>query len=67
MRGSLGYPHVVQPRWLTLDVRNNERIVILVNILCNVYIDSDWVAAEYLRHCKMGAWKKENTINSMKW
>ena len=38
----------------------------LANILRNVYVDPKWVAAEYLRRSKNGAWKKENIVESMK-
>ena len=31
-----------------------------------VYIDIDWVAREYLRRCKAGVWKKENTEEALK-
>jgi len=30
-----------------------------------VYIDIEWVAREYLRRCKVGAWKKENTEEAL--
>ena len=32
----------------------------------NVYIDKEWVAKEYLRRCKAGVWKKENTQEAFK-
>ena len=38
----------------------------LANILRNFYIDPEWVAGEYLRRCKVKAWKKENTMKSLK-
>ena len=38
----------------------------LANILLKVYIDKDWVAKEYLRCCRIGAWKKENTMVALK-
>lgn len=31
-----------------------------------VYIDIEWVAREYLRRCKAGVWKKENTEEALK-
>ena len=50
-----------------LGVRNYERIMsMLTNIVQSVYIDPEWVAAEYLSRCKVGAWKKENTVKSLK-
>ena len=38
-----------------------ERLVLLTSILRNIYIDDEWVAKEYLKWCKKGAWKEENT------
>eukprot|EP00956_Cyclotella_meneghiniana_P027681 scaffold62755_cov43-Cyclotella_meneghiniana.AAC.1 len=35
-------------------------------IVQNVYIDPEWVASEYLKRCKKGAWKKENTMVALK-
>lgn len=61
---SSGY--VSQPRRSQLGVKNYERISLLSVLLNSVYIDPEWVATEYLRRCKKGAWKKDNTIESMK-
>ena len=30
------------------------------------YIDPEWVAKEYLRRCKAGAWKAGNDMDSLK-
>jgi hypothetical protein len=49
-----------------LGVRNYERIALLSFILYHVFIDAKWVAGEYLKRCKAGAWKKENTVESLK-
>jgi hypothetical protein len=49
-----------------LGVRNYERIVLLLFILRHVFIDAKWVAEEYLKRCKAGAWKKENKVESLK-
>ena len=38
----------------------------LASIVQNVYIDTHWVAQEYLRWCQAGSWKKENTAESLK-
>ena len=38
----------------------------LANILRNVYVDPKWVAAEYLRRSKNGAWKPENVQEAIK-
>ena len=35
-------------------------------ILPKIYIDKKWVAQEYLRRCKAGAWKKESTMSALK-
>eukprot|EP00956_Cyclotella_meneghiniana_P029344 scaffold70739_cov45-Cyclotella_meneghiniana.AAC.3 len=40
----------------------NKSISMLANILCNVYVDPKWVAAEVLQRSKNGAWKKENMV-----
>ena len=39
---------------------------LLLNIVQNMYIDPEWVASEYLKRCKKGAWKKENTVDALK-
>jgi hypothetical protein len=49
-----------------LGVRNYERLALLASNLPNIYVDPQWVADEYLRRCKAGAWKKDNTIDSLK-
>ena len=36
-----------------------------ISIVHTVCIDNTWVAAEYLRRCKAGAWKKENTAETV--
>ena len=38
----------------------------MASILQKVYISKEWVAKEYLRRCKKGAWKKENTEEALK-
>ena len=38
----------------------------LTNILRNVHVYTEWVAKKYTRHCKSGAWKPQNTVESMK-
>eukprot|EP00956_Cyclotella_meneghiniana_P044319 scaffold312379_cov215-Cyclotella_meneghiniana.AAC.1 len=38
----------------------------LSNIIHSVYIDPEWVAAEYLRRCKKGAWNKADTDAALK-
>jgi hypothetical protein len=62
--GLSGY--VSSPRRSRLGVRNYERIAMLAMIVQTVYIDEEWVAKEYLRRCKFGAWKKENTVDALK-
>ena len=62
--GTSGY--VSQPRRSRLGVSNYERISMLSNIVQNMYIDPEWVASEYLKRCKKGAWKKENTVDALK-
>ncbi|EJK72822.1 hypothetical protein THAOC_05607, partial [Thalassiosira oceanica] len=40
----------------------NERLAILASLIRNVYINEEWVAQEYLRRCKAGAWKPEKVL-----
>ena len=47
-------------------MRNYERLSLLAVILKRVYVSPRWVADEFLRRCKAGAWKKENTVESSK-
>ena len=49
-----------------LGVRTYERLALLALILNNIFIDDEWVAREYLKRCKNGAWKKENTRDAHK-
>jgi hypothetical protein len=37
----------------------------LASIVHTDYIDNAWVAMEYLRRCKAGAWKKENIVEAV--
>jgi hypothetical protein len=39
---------------------------VLASIFHSVYIEDAWVAAEYLRRCKAGTWKKKNTVEAVK-
>eukprot|EP00956_Cyclotella_meneghiniana_P027977 scaffold64174_cov50-Cyclotella_meneghiniana.AAC.1 len=55
-----------EPRRSRLGVSNYERISMLSNIVQNMYTDPEWVASEYLKRCKKGAWKKENTVDALK-
>jgi hypothetical protein len=48
--------YVSAPRRTRLGVRNYERLAMLSSIVQSLYIDPDWVAAEYLRRCKKGCW-----------
>ena len=58
--------YVSAPRRTRLGVRTYERLTLLASILQNVYIDEEWVAREYLKRCKEGASKKENTREALK-
>jgi hypothetical protein len=49
-----------------LGVRSYERIAMLSHILRDVYIDDRWIAEEYLKHAKSGAWKEENIEEALK-
>ncbi|EJK52595.1 hypothetical protein THAOC_28111 [Thalassiosira oceanica] len=43
-----------------------ERLAMLSCLLRKVYVDEEWVAQEYLRRCKAGAWKSEQDEESLK-
>jgi hypothetical protein len=43
-----------------------ERLAKLASIVHIVYIANAWVVAEYLRICKAGTLKKENTVEAVK-
>ncbi len=62
--GLSGY--ISLPRRTRLGVRTYERLAMLASIVHTVYINNAWVAAEYLRRCKAGTWKKENTFVALK-
>jgi hypothetical protein len=62
--GLSGY--ISSPRHTRLGVRMYARLAMLAFIVHTVYIDDAWVAAEYLRRCKAGAQKKENTVEAGK-
>ena len=38
----------------------------VASIIQKVYIDKEWMAEEYLKRCKKGAWKKENMEEALK-
>ena len=58
--------YISSPLRTQLGVRTYERLAMLASIVQNVYIDTHWVAQEYLRRCQAGSWKKENTAESLK-
>jgi hypothetical protein len=62
--GLSGY--ISSPRHTRLGIRNYEWIAMLASIMRVVYIDPEWVATEYLRQCKSGAWKKESNDEALK-
>ena len=39
----------------------------LDSIIQYVCIDPEWVGKEYLKRCKAGLWKKENTLEALKY
>ena len=57
--------YISLPRQTRLGVRTYKCLAMLASIVHTVYIDNAWVAAEYLRRCKAGAWKKENTAEAV--
>ena len=58
--------YISSPQRTRLGVRNYERLAMLASLIRNVYINEEWVAQEYLRRCKAGAWKPENTAEALK-
>ncbi len=62
--GLSGY--ISSPRRKRLGVRTYECLAMLAYIVHTVYIDDVLVAAEYLKRCKAGSWKKENTVEAVK-
>ena len=58
--------YVSAPRRTRLGVRTYERLAMMASILNKVYVDKELVAKEYLKRCKKGAWKKENTVEALK-
>ena len=58
--------YVSAPRRTRLGVRTYERLALMAVILNTIYIDKKWVAEEYLRRCKAGAWSKERTEDALK-
>ena len=47
-------------------VRTYECLAMLASIAHTVHIDDALVAVEYLKRCKVGSWKKENTVEAVK-
>jgi hypothetical protein len=62
--GLSGY--ISSPRQTRPGVRTYECLAMLASIVHTVYIDNTCLAAEYLRRCKAGTWKKENTVEAVK-
>ena len=58
--------YVSSARRTQLNVRTYERLAMLAAILLKVYVDVDWVSAEYLKRCKNGTWKKESDEEALK-
>ncbi len=51
---------------MRLGIRTYKCLAMLASILPHIYVDKEWVANEYLRRCKCGAWKEENTLEALK-
>ncbi len=58
--------YISLPKRTQLGVRNYERIAMLSSILRLVYVDSEWVAQEYLHRCKTGVWKEGDDKDALK-
>ena len=46
--------YISVPSCTWLGVQSYEQMSLLASILPNVYIDEEWAAKVYLRHCKIG-------------
>jgi hypothetical protein len=62
--GLSGY--ISSPRRTRLGVRTYVHVAMLASIIQSVCIDNDWVAQQYIKQCKKGSWKKENTEEALK-
>ncbi len=58
--------YVSAPKRTWLGVRTYKCLAMPALILPYLYVDKEWVANEYLRRCKYGAWKEENTVEALK-
>ena len=58
--------YVSAPRRTRLGVRCYERLAMLSMIVNSLYIDPDFIAAEYLRRCRQKKWKKSNDEEALK-
>jgi hypothetical protein len=58
--------YVSAPKRMRIGVRTYKCLVMLASILLNLYVDKEWVANEYLRRCKCGAWTEENTVEALR-
>ena len=58
--------YISAPHCTRLGVRTYKQIAMLASMLPKVYIGMEWVAQEYLKRCKEGQWKKENTQDALK-
>jgi hypothetical protein len=58
--------YVSAPRRSRLGVRNYERIAMLSMIIKKIYVDPKWVAAEYLKRCRLKQWKSEDDEEALK-
>jgi hypothetical protein len=58
--------YVSAPRRTRLGVRTYERLAMLSSIIDSIYIDPEFVAAEYLRQCKEKKWKTANDEDALK-
>ncbi|KAL7550978.1 hypothetical protein ACHAWF_017512 [Thalassiosira exigua] len=58
--------YITAPRCARLGVRTYERLALLASNLPKIYVAIEWVAKEYLKRSKAGAWTEENTIAALK-
>jgi hypothetical protein len=62
--GLSGY--ISSARRSQLGVRHYERLSMLASIMQKVYIDTEWVAKEYLCRCKQNKWKEEEDSEALR-
>jgi hypothetical protein len=58
--------YVSAPRSSRLGIRNYKRIAMLSMIIKKLYVGLKWVAAEYLKRCRLKQWKRQDDEEALK-